>query len=573
MAETNQNDQHSQNVENAANSGRKRDLGEPSGVSRETLPCESSSENTILRSGFGTFFTDLFDYDFVTQFYFGLYSRNGVRFNRLRALIIFKRIGILNYQFLNPRRERINLQVLKSCNEGYQDLTNAEAVEKFLREGICLNCIIDNLPTQECGEASDTFPIPDVPLAELSKNIPGTEYGLRSSRASPARRPSPLATFPDLGGLENLDFDEFPTIEDIEDAQTSDYSFFTDVVNWPYVAFSNPQIQKYGLIGNGAVIQWFMEEAIYNNVQINPYGSRINLNYVVEANNLTELKTYDQVVSWILQYGNTDPNAIIATPELQTNNLRALRSGSYSRNGRIAKIINDYVKNNLVSQNYIPPTPEASQTYVFPPSAPISGTPSAASAPPPTSNANFQSGAEVPQFVNGTRIRNFFGPFSRFNSSSAGSNATQQQQEVIISETAPAPSTSSAQYASACVNCKRPTESFSTPTSNPGTEVPPTCQNCVTQVSAFGPLGRRRGFITPVSLSVNPSGPILNGSLGQSILLSPSTSNTDAINNASGASNIFGGGRVAAIRSRFQTYFNTRNTPSFTNPNNLVYFS
>ena len=47
MAETNQNDQHSQNVENAANSGRKRDLGEPSGVSRETLPCESSSEESL----------------------------------------------------------------------------------------------------------------------------------------------------------------------------------------------------------------------------------------------------------------------------------------------------------------------------------------------------------------------------------------------------------------------------------------------------------------------------------------------------------------------------------------------
>jgi hypothetical protein len=544
-------------------------------------PDDKAGEYTVLRSGFGTFFTKIFDYDFITQYYFPLYSRNGVRFNRDKAIFIYCKLGILNYQYVNAKRERVNIDVLKSSNSGYQGLSNAQAVDRFLTQDIHTNCVIDRVPTTPQVEP---FPTPETPESEFAKNIAKFYSDAAGSRT----------VFSDFARFRNLEFDDFPTIDDIENVQTANYTFLTDVVNWIYVAYSNPEIQKYGYVGSSAVIQWFLEKGIYNRVKINPYGSYINLDNVVSANSLSELRTYDQVVSWILQFGNTDPDAVIATPEFQTNLYKSLKPGSYLQNGKMTNIINNYVKNNLVSGDYIPTRPEAEQALAYPPKAlingAVAGAPAADAQAPGT--ADGLANAAPSDSAQGYARQFASEGGTKLHGSTQARLSSQQQQEAIINETEARASVtnqaarkelavSAPRNLYGCQDCKKIRDSYATSKSVVTQAQKGACPTCVNQTDRNGTWGVRRGFITPLSLSDTVPDPILFKSHQKSVLLPPGVSGASLFNSSSNraaGSNIFGGGSGS---NNYQNYVSSKNRPhynlthnrSFTNNSNLIYFS
>lgn len=583
MTETNENNYKNENMQRA---GQKNEEEFP--VPPSFLPCESTTDNTIVTSGFGDFFLKKWDYEYLTQMYWGVYSINGARVNRAKAIYIYRNFGIFKGQFINPSRERVNLSVLRECNPGYDGLSNFQLIEKFFREGICLNCKIDNIPTKKCSEGEDSFPIPD---------------------------------FNFFDSLDEVDLDQYQPLLSAEAAMVNDYDVMTDLVNWPYVAFTNPEIQKNGYVGFTDIIEWFFSIGIYKNININPYGSKINLNYVYLANRLFRLTTYRQVVSWILQFGRTDPDAIIVTPEVQTSGSLNLRPSSWRKNSKMSLFINEFVKNNLLNQNYVPPT-ELSENFVFSPDGSINVNPSnlpninteggfvptARIANPNQTtpqnfsgantinrtnsmnqnmvNRNFRSGNLGPNSSryaafalnksfdnNNATARDSFDneniavPSTSFNPYAFSTRNVEQQQDIILSENNPSNTPSNP---IACTNCKPSTDSFATAQASPSVSVPPTCENCVTQISAFGPVGNRKGFISPLSITTNPLTSRLNGNLGQSILLDPSIPLRDEINATNG---IFRPNGRASVPPRNPTYYDNTNSSAFFKRFNLPFFN
>lgn len=542
------------------------------------LPCESTVDNTVVTSGFGDFFLKKWDYDYITQMYFGVYSINGARVNRAKAIYIYRNFGIFKGQFINSGRERVNLSVLRECNPGFEGLTNFQLVEKFFREGICLNCKIDNIPTKKCSEAEDSFPVPD---------------------------------FNFFDSLDEVDLDQYQPLQSAEEAMVNDYDVMTDIVNWPYVAITNPEIQKNGFVGFTDIIEWFFDKGIYKNININPYGSKINLNYVYLANRLFRLTTYRQVVSWLLQFGRTDPDAIIVTPELQTSSSLNLRPSSWRKNSKMSLFINEFVKNNLLNQNYVPPT-ELPENFIFSPDGSINVNPNnlpninaLGGFVPPARNSNqsqttqnfsgsnsmnqaygnrgnnYSRAAAAPSNGVNTRVggltardinlsfdnENVTVPSTRFNPFAFSTRNVEQQQDIILSENNPS---NGASYPIACTNCKPSTDSFATAQASPSVSAQPTCENCLTQISAFGPVGNRKGFISPLSITSNPLTSRLNGSLGQSILLDPSIPLREEINATNG---IFRPNGRGGIPARNPTYYDNTNSSAFFKRFNLPYYN
>lgn len=592
-------------TENAAGQNQSAGCPEVSNASateKAGVGCNSiSGVNRFVRMGTNTFFLPNigeWNYDFLVNYYDIFYSINGIRLNRSATIEKYKRKGVLKSQFINPRLERINFAIVRNCNAGYSGLSNVETAEKIFREGICTDIIIDNVPESQCGEASPSFPILDIDFTE------GCDE--------------------DSGNLTTESCNE-------------EYNFFTDIFDWQFCIFCNQEIQRSGYTGCEGCIEWFITRGVFQGAYFNKFKNYIDLNFVACANNLTQLRTFRQVNCWFFTYGVCDPEVLYSVPNGESCVSSQITPYNYAKTSRIARILSEFIKKectsaeganslstcnsavqttfnpdaeinwasygsllttpinlNNISYNYYPTT---TSTNNYPPTsstAPASQFPTLATRGTYNSlnerakieaeqlailarNPNFNPLVQrFPNFVtnfttNNPRLTQYVtgGGFSpNFNSNiDVGANGS------FISF--PANDSGRVSFGSANVSA--------------GANPTNTCPTCVTQYNAYTPVNQPVNYITPLSLTLNPTPRSLNGSLGNSLLLSNSSFNSNGTINSNtvapsaysilnGTAGI-GGGLIAGgfgngSRTN-QTYYNTGKTKNFYSPNsaNLAYFS
>jgi hypothetical protein len=568
------------------------------GGTEAAFNCNSiQNVNRIVKMGNGTFFTPCigrWSYEFIVNYYLPFYSVNGIRLNRQSAIEKYKREGIFKNQFINSLQERINFFVVRNCNTGYAGLSNIELVDKIFTQGICNDITIDNVPENQCLEASPAFPILDYDLDEIC-----TDNSLCS----------------------------------IAESCTDNFNFFTDLFDYEYILYCYRDISRYGYTGCSGAIEWYMTEGIFRGAKYNRYGNYIDLNFVACANNLTQLITYRQVTCWLFRFGICDRDTLFSVPKIESCLSSKLSPYNYSRNIRIAQILDKFINTQCVSAEAANNANNCN-SYVnkdsvnYEPDACINWNcyGNLLSTNNFSTNTNTNTNTNINNCISGncnlTNNQKFYGNSNLVNGNLVNGNIISNASTInngVCSTCSRAPTLATRNtfnslnyrakvdseqesivrnlpncgtcgnsrtvynvqnvetvqnipqaisYPAKC-SCNLTTDSYGTANAIAGSNPQNACSNCITQYNAFTPVNQPINYVTPLTLTLNQTPPSLNGTVGNSLLLSNNSFNTNGTVNTNtvapstvsilnGTAGIGGGlfGGCCNQNSRYQPYYN-----------------
>jgi hypothetical protein len=579
------------------------------------VPCTSiAGFDRIVKMGNNTFFQEgigLWNYVFVNSFYREFYSHKNIPLNRRRTIEKYKFNGVFRNQFINRQRMKVNLDFIRNCNPGYNISDNSLLARKVWVEGICSDISIDAVPVQKCSEGIDTFEVFDFDIlndcSESAETIFGDDcqddynffsdlfdwkYVLFCNRRIVKQGYNgcvgTIEWYLNEGIYEGAAINQWGSVVDLNYVACANGLYelrcFREIVCWlVQFGFCDPEVELTPPQPESCLTRKLTPYNFDQNYRISKYlNSFIARNCVsAESANITSHcgQPYyntssggyntSSTVSPASRSGRSrirwDPDALIDWSFLNenTNNVSSTSysktnpNGSFNLSGSTNNNRGIFaLQTNNPSPNYNTNSKGFDPYY----SSNNLAAPSVASRRTYNSeNERFKLDTEQ-SIIRSQNIRQ--GQRSNVQSQSAGNIE------------------SSVQVPGRC-NCGATNESFATANSPAGSNIQPTCPNCLPQFSAFNPINQNIGFITPLTLTTNPVAPSLNGTNTNSVLLgTDSSGNISSTSGISGLINANSGNTLNACcggggynRQTYQTTYNRSNMPSFSNPFNSVYFS
>lgn len=487
--------------------------------------------------GNGDFFEKIFSYPFVVKLYKN-YSVNGAYLNMDATKREYIRRGIFLRQIINTKGVRINFQIVRQ-NNGYsvQDVPNlCELVAKIFDTGICNNIDIDTIDDTTCPEAVPVIPVTDFDFFNSCNAEEVCDTG--------------------LFGINLFDLE-----------CNNDYNFLTDVFDWRFCLFCNQEMIREGFNGCAGCVRWYILFGIYKRAPFNRFGQYIDLDYVACANELYELKTYRQVVTWLLTFGFSSRETKLVVPQLQSALSKNLRATNFRENYNIATIVDKVINTegtspqgayNLANCISNPNTYEAELDFVWNPDNLI-----------PWANIRNNSNTNVSTTNTARTTRSNTYTRNIRNNQPIRSRILAQQNEVLTID----PNTATNQNVNT-MNYMYEEDI------NDTQENTTKCENCVSSYNGLSQLNGKVNFVTPLTFTLNQTNRSLSNSGRSSYLLRRKIVNgeTDISFNPISVINgtaprVFGGVSGGGNNIIASTYYDTGRSTNLWNPSRRAYFS
>lgn len=511
---------------------------------------------------------------FMQRIYRSTYSAmGGIPLNYAGLIKQYKRVGIRLKHYVsqvNGSPVRYNWQLYVKLNNLPESTTEAQAINSFLTTGICTNAAFDIIPTKICSEGDFTFPFDLFDVLDIDDD--------------------------DTGILDSCRINRIP------------FNFFSDVFDASfYICNYSQQMAREGYpLNRLGAIQHYINEGIYTDNKINSEGYSFDWKYFLQANGLGRLKTKEEAILYFFQFGVCDQNIKIAPPKLQSCASENLSLLSYPGQNKFASLLDNRIQ-NIVNSNCDPCTSNVNTTNC------------SNSYSSNTNNNNCENSYQYTlnfsgnNYTRSTRITNRSqylqsnscsnsNSNSNFNTKSNSCASDIQQQQVLnelncnnTSNIASSGSGIASTSFGSCKGCGSNQFSTASATLNNSSNTGSQCPNCLSQISAFTPVNNKMNFVTPLTVTANPSGVNFSGSNTNSVLLSPNafdssgnfnTNSTFTNSSGSGSGTVgissvsilngsysgSGSGCGCGSSNRFQPSYNPNNLPTFSNVYNKPYF-